>query len=79
MRILLALTAVLTLAGARGDALPPDALAQANADFHAMYREAKARALARAGPVLLVEGDTLVLRDGGAPKMVRFPPAWGNA
>jgi hypothetical protein len=74
MRILLALTAVLTVAGARADALPPDALTHANADFRAMYREAKARALASAGPVLLVEGDTLVLRDGAARKTVKFLP-----
>jgi len=72
MRILLALTAALTMAGA--DAQPPEALAQANADFRAMYRDAKARALASAGPVLLVEGDTLVLRDGAARKTVKFLP-----
>ena len=74
MRTLLALTAALTVAGAPADAPPPDALAQANADFHAMYREAKARALASAGPVLMVEGDTLVLRDGAARKTVKFLP-----
>jgi len=74
MRTLLALTAALTVAGAPADAPPPDALAQANADFHAMYREAKARALASAGPVLMVEGDTLVLRDGATRTAVKFLP-----
>jgi hypothetical protein len=49
-------------------------LAEANADFRAMYREAKSRALAGAGPVLLVEGDTLVLRDGASREAVKFLP-----
>lgn len=49
-------------------------LSDANAQFRAMYREAKARALASAGPVLLVEGDTLVLRDGARREATRFLP-----
>jgi hypothetical protein len=74
MRIPITLIAVLAAAAARADAPPPDALAQANADFRATYREAKARALASAGPILLVEGDALVLRDGAARKAVKFLP-----
>ncbi len=70
----LALVIILTGAAVRAEALPPDALAQANAEFHAMYRAAKARALADAGPVLLVEGDTLVLRNGSARTAVKFLP-----
>ena len=72
--MLLALAAILAVAGARADAPPPDALAKTNADFRVMYSDAKARALASAGPVLLVEGDTLVLRDGAARKAVKFLP-----
>src|SRR5690348_653087 len=49
-------------------------LTEANSDFRALYREAKARALSAAGPVLLVEGDTLVLRDGAAREAVKFLP-----
>ena len=54
--------------------LAADPLAQANADFRALYREAKSRALASAGPVLLVEGDTLVLRDAAAREAAHFLP-----
>ena len=49
-------------------------LTDANSDFRALYREAKSRALATAGPVLLVEGDSLVLRDGAAREAVKFLP-----
>ena len=74
MRIPLLLTAILAVAAARADAPPSDALARTNADFRAIYREAKARVLAGAGPVLLVEGDVLVLRNGSERKTERFLP-----
>jgi len=74
MRILTALTAILLAVSARADGPSPDALTRANDDFRAMYREARARALGNAGPVLLVEGDTLVLRDGAAREAVKFLP-----
>jgi hypothetical protein len=51
-----------------------DPMADANSDFRALYREAKQRALASAGPSLLVEGDTLVLRDGAVREAARFLP-----
>ncbi|HUJ27483.1 MAG TPA: hypothetical protein VLW85_15770 [Myxococcales bacterium] len=49
-------------------------LADANAQFRALYREAKSRALAAAGQVVLIEGDTLVVRDGAQRQAVRFLP-----
>ena len=71
--MLVILASMLAAAAARAE-VPPDALAHANADFRAMYSDAKARALATVGPVLLVEGDTLVLREGAAREAVKFLP-----
>ena len=56
-------------------AVAPDPLAAANADFRALYRDARSRALASAGPVLLVEGGTLVFRDGAVREAFEFLPA----
>jgi hypothetical protein len=56
MRTLLLLAAMLGAAAARADARPGEALAHASAQFRALHREAKVRALARAGPALLGEG-----------------------
>ncbi len=76
MRIPLLLTIILGASVSRAHAAP-DALEQANAAFRTMYREAKVRALASAGPVILVEGDSLVLREGSAREAVKFlPPAY---
>jgi hypothetical protein len=51
-----------------------DPLVVLNNASRAAYRHAKEAALARSGPVILVEGDTLVLRRGSERTEVRFLP-----
>src|SRR4051794_26413523 len=51
-----------------------DPLVVLNNASRAAYRHAKEAALARSGPVILVEGDTLVLRRGDERTEVRFLP-----
>jgi hypothetical protein len=53
---------------------PTDPLLALNDASRAAYRRAKEAALARTGPVILVEGDHLVLRHGGRRTETRFTP-----
>src|SRR5262249_52177533 len=53
---------------------PHDPLVVLNDDSRALYRRAKEAALARTGPVILVEGDALVLRDCDRRTEARFVP-----
>jgi hypothetical protein len=56
---------------------PADAVVALNDLSRAAYRRAKEEALARTGPVILVEGDNLVLRYGIQRTEARFtPPAY---
>src|SRR5262249_5654237 len=45
----------------------PDPLADLNDAFRAVYRQARADLLTKAGPVVVVTGDNLVLLRGGQP------------
>lgn len=54
---------------------PNDPLGALNEASRAAYRRAKEAALAGSGPVILVEGDNLVLRRGDRREEVRFTPA----
>jgi hypothetical protein len=59
-----------------GSANPPaDVLRTLNDASRATYRSAKERALTRGGPVLLVEGDLLVLKYGGTRTAATYTPA----
>jgi hypothetical protein len=51
-----------------------DPLLALNEAARSAYRRAKEAALARGGPVILVEGDNLVLKHGGQRREVRFAP-----
>jgi hypothetical protein len=53
---------------------PPDLLASLNDTFRAAYRQTRADVLARSGPVILVEGDTLVLKRDGRRTEIDFTP-----
>jgi hypothetical protein len=53
----------------------PDGLNTLNNVARGAYRRARAEALARTGPVILVEGDDLVLKYGIQRTEVRFTPA----
>jgi hypothetical protein len=53
---------------------PPDALASLNDTFRAAYRQTRADALAHSGPVILVEGDTLVLKRDGRRTEGEYTP-----
>jgi hypothetical protein len=55
-------------------AKPLDALAALNAASRAAYAWAREAALERGGPVVLVEGDQLVLRHSGRRTAVRYNP-----
>jgi hypothetical protein len=56
------------------DQATADSLLALNDASRAAYRRAKQEALARTGPVILVEGDKLVLSSGGRRIEVRFTP-----
>jgi hypothetical protein len=71
--LLLALPAL--AAPAAGPPRAADPLASLNAASRAAYSRAREEALARCGPVVLLEGDHLVLRRGGARTRVRVTPA----
>jgi hypothetical protein len=53
----------------------PDPLTTLNDAFRAAYRKAKEATLARSGPVILAEGDNLVLKKGGQRVEVHYTPA----
>jgi hypothetical protein len=53
---------------------PPDSLVALNDASRAAYRRAKEAALASAGPVILAEGDNLVLKVGYQRTETRFTP-----
>src|SRR4051794_28888765 len=53
---------------------PPDPLIALNDASRAAYRRVKEAALARTGPVILVEGDNLVLKRGDRRIESRFAP-----
>jgi hypothetical protein len=53
----------------------PDPLTTLNDAFRADYRKAKAAILERSGPVILAEGDNLVLKKGGQRVEVHYVPA----
>jgi hypothetical protein len=55
-------------------AAPVDPAVALNTVARAAYRRAREEALARSGPVILVEGDNLVLRYGISRTEVRFTP-----
>lgn len=73
------------LAGLAGAAIgqvpaPPaqtaaDPLTTLNEDFRAAYRRTKEDALARGGPVILMEGGNIVLKRGGQRREVPYTPA----
>jgi hypothetical protein len=52
-----------------------DPLMTLNETFRAAYRRTKEASLARSGPVILMEGDNIVLRRGGARVEVPYTPA----
>jgi hypothetical protein len=54
---------------------PKDPLATLNDAFRAAYQKAKEATLARGGPVILVEGDSLVLKKGGQRVEAHYTPA----
>jgi hypothetical protein len=56
------------------DVAPPDPLIALNDASRAAYRRAKEAALTRTGPVILVEGDDLVLKRGDRRIETRFAP-----
>lgn len=53
---------------------PSDPLITLNAASRAAYRRAKETALSRIGPVIFVEGDTLVLKSGDRRTEARYTP-----
>jgi hypothetical protein len=53
----------------------PDPLTTLNDAFRAAYRQAKETSLARSGPVILAEGDNLVLKKGGHRVEAHYTPA----
>ena len=53
---------------------PADPLSTLNDDFRASYRRVKEAALARGGPILLMEGDNIVLRRAGRRSEVPYTP-----
>jgi hypothetical protein len=53
----------------------PDPLTTLNDAFRVAYRKAKEATLARSGPVILAEGDNLVLKKGGQRVEVHYVPA----
>jgi hypothetical protein len=56
---------------------PADPLVTLNDSFRAAYRQGRAETLAHAGPVILVEGDDLVLlHDGRREAVAYMPPAY---
>ncbi len=57
----------------------PDALAALNDAARAAYRRAKEDALAHAGPVVLLEGDDLVLKSGADRTSVHVTPEFYDA
>jgi hypothetical protein len=57
-----------------GAAAAPDPLAAVNDTFRAAYRRAREEALSRTGPVILVEGDDLVLKFGLERSKVTYVP-----
>jgi hypothetical protein len=63
-----------TKAVAQPPAPVPDALATLNEASRAAYSRAKESALANAGPVILVEGDNLVLKKGSERLEVLYTP-----
>lgn len=50
-------------------------LAELNKSFRAAYARARQQVLDQAGPIILAEGDSLVLRRGGKRSEVRYVPA----
>lgn len=54
---------------------PADPLMALNETFRAAYRHTKESAIARGGPVILMEGDNIVLRRGGTRTEVPYTPA----
>ena len=52
-----------------------DPMATLNKAFRAAYRKAREATLARSGPVILVEGDDLVLKKGGQRVEIHYTPA----
>jgi hypothetical protein len=80
LRTVVALALILmplsALAAQQGAAAPaPDPLAVVNAEFRERYARARAEALARTGPVIVVyEGDKLVLLRNGGRVEARFVP-----
>jgi hypothetical protein len=56
-------------------ATDPDALAELNDHSRAIYRQSRAEALAGSGPIVLVEGDDLVLKYGQQRLVARVTPA----
>jgi hypothetical protein len=61
-------------AGAQPPAAPTDALASLNEASRAAYRHAKDQALANAGPVILFDGDNMILRRDGERTEVHLTP-----
>jgi hypothetical protein len=66
---------VLILIAAAASAAEPDPLLQLNDAFRGHYAEARQAALAKAGPIVLVEGDNLVLLRNGKRSEARVIPA----
>src|SRR5262249_18552529 len=66
------------LPAARAEKQPPDPLETLNDSFRKSYRETRAEALASARPVILVEGDTLVLlrKSGRSEAADYIPPVY---
>src|SRR5579885_2899853 len=52
-----------------------DPLMALNEAFRAAYRRTKEAALARTGPVILMEGDNIVLRRGSSRREFQYTPA----
>jgi hypothetical protein len=74
MRMATLLACAWLAAGPVGAGEPPDPLAELNQAFRAAYAHARQEALARAGPVIVVEGDNLVLLHKGKRSEVLFMP-----
>lgn len=53
---------------------PADPLSTLNEDFRASYRRVKEEALAHSGPIILMEGDNVVLRRSGRRTEVAYTP-----
>jgi hypothetical protein len=62
-------------AHAEPPAKPADPLETLNDSFRAAYRRGRAETLAHAGPVILAEGDDVVLLSGGQREAVTYMPA----